>query len=131
MLLFVYSITECVRLEGTTGGYLVQPPCSNRIIPEHMCRVMYSKQFLNIFSEGESTISLLQCSVPCTIKKSFFILRWNFLCINFCPLPLHLFGVMEKNLDPSSWYLLFRYMFTLARFSLCYLFLRPNRPTCK
>lgn len=28
--------TGWVRLEGATAGCLVQPPCSNNVIPEHM-----------------------------------------------------------------------------------------------
>ncbi|XP_048154063.1 uncharacterized protein LOC125323267 isoform X2 [Corvus hawaiiensis] len=74
--------TGRARSGGTTLGHLVRPPCP-------------------LSSEGDSTTSLgnlFQFSVTSTVKK-FFIFRWNFLCLSFCPLPLVLLlGTTDKRL---------------------------------
>lgn len=32
------GITELVRVEGTTEGHLIQPPCSGRVILQHIAQ---------------------------------------------------------------------------------------------
>jgi len=65
----------------------------------------FSRQGLNI-SRGESTASLgslFQRSVTLSVKKFFFMFRWNFLCFNLCLLPLVLsLGTTDKSLAPAS-----------------------------
>lgn len=88
---FSHRITEWVRLKGITiSGYLVQRPCSNRIIPELMDWIV-CRWFWKISTAGDYTNSLgnpFQCEVTCTVKTFFPVFRWNFLYAGFCPLPL-------------------------------------------
>lgn len=41
----VHGITEWVRLEGSIVGYLVQPSCTNRLIPEHIAQDCVQRVF--------------------------------------------------------------------------------------
>ena len=66
-------VTESLKLEGTAGRHLVQPPCSGRAAESWLPRTM-AKQLLNISKNGESTTSLgnlCQCLVTLTLKKVF------------------------------------------------------------
>lgn len=64
----IYRISEWLRLEGTSGGYLVQSPCSSRspVAQDHV------QMAVKDFKVGDSTTSLgnlFLCSVIFTVKQ--------------------------------------------------------------
>lgn len=97
---------EWVRLQDTTVESSFQPPCSSRVLLEHIAQIA-SRQFWNIPSEGASTTSLGNL-FPCSVTpafKFFLIFRWHFLFISFYPLSLVLLlETTEKSLASSSWH---------------------------
>ena len=108
-----HRITECLGMEGTSVGHLVQPSWRSRVTYCRLHRNL-SRQVLNISGEGDSTASLgslFPCSITLRRKKFFLMFRRNFLCFSLCPLPLVLsLGTTEKSLVPSSWHAPFRYL---------------------
>lgn len=75
---FQYRFTEWTRLESTTEHYLVPPPFSSRIIPEHRAQACI-QMVLEYLSEGDTTPSLgnlPQVHHHCTGKK-FFTFSWS------------------------------------------------------
>lgn len=55
----------------------------------------------------------------------FLVLMWDFMCLNFCPLPPVLpVSTAEKGLTPLSSLLPIRYLYTLIRFPLSFPFFR-------
>ncbi|KAK4832342.1 hypothetical protein QYF61_021871 [Mycteria americana] len=125
------QITECLRLERTSGGQLVQPPCSSRATYSKFPRTM-SRQILNISKLGDSTTStgsLCQCSVTFVVQKCFLMFRGNLLCFRLCPLPLVLSpGTNARSLAPFSLHPPFKYLYILMRSIPGLLFSRLNNP---
>jgi len=69
------GITECLGLEGTSVGHLVQPLCRSRVTYSRLHRTL-SRWVLNISRDGDSTTSLgslFQCSVTLRGKKFFLM----------------------------------------------------------
>ncbi|TRZ25552.1 hypothetical protein HGM15179_001611 [Zosterops borbonicus] len=100
-----HRITEWIWLEGTAVGCLVQSPILAGLSQRTWHRIV-SRWFVNISSEGHPTSSLgnlYRCGFTHTAQKLFLMFWWNFLGINFCPLPLVLLpDTTEQRLDPSS-----------------------------
>lgn len=70
------KINDCLRLEPTSGGQLVQPLCSSWEIQSRAPRPMF--RLLLKISKEETTTSmgnLYQCSVTCTLKKCFLMFK--------------------------------------------------------
>lgn len=66
-------------MKGTTVGYLVKPPCSSRVTPEHI-----AQNHSGISRVRETSPHLWAiCSVINTAKKFFLMFGWNFLGISF------------------------------------------------
>jgi len=55
--LVYHTVIERLRLEGTSGGHLVQTPRSSRAVHSWLLRIM-SRWLLNIPRDGDSTTSL-------------------------------------------------------------------------
>lgn len=75
--------------EGSFGGQLVQPPCSNRDASSRLPKTV-SRQLLKISNEEHSTTSLgslYQYSVTHTLKKYFWIL---IRILIYQPFPIYL-----------------------------------------
>lgn len=95
-------ITEPLSSEGTCGGHLVLPCCSQ---PGQVGRLLgaLSRQVLNTSKDGVSTTSLgnpFCCLITLTIKKK--TKTWNFPYFPLCPLPLVLLGTTKKSLASPS-----------------------------
>ena len=101
----LHRTMEWLRLEGTSSGHLVPPPCSSRATQSGFPRTVPG-QLSNISMEGDSMTSLgnlCLCSVTLTVKKYFLMFRVNLLGFSLCPLPLVLsLGTAERSLAPSS-----------------------------
>lgn len=96
-------ITEPLSSEGTCGGRLVLPCCSQ---PGQLGRLLGAlfRQVLNTSKDEASTASLGNpfCSlITLTIKKKKKKI-WNFPYFPLCPLPLVLPGTNKKSLAPPS-----------------------------
>jgi len=67
--------TERVRLEGTSGGHLVQPLCSSRATQRWLPKTV-SRWLLNISRDSTTSLgNLCQCLVILTVKKWFLMFR--------------------------------------------------------
>jgi len=104
-----HRMTEWLRLERSSGGHLVQPPCSSRATQTWLPRTV-SRQLLTISKDGDCTTSLanlLQCSGTPTVKMCFLRFKQILLCSILCPFPPVLpLGTTEKSLAWSSLLLL-------------------------
>jgi len=61
-----HRVTGCLRLEGTSGGHLVQASCSSRATWSQLPSTM-SRQLLNVSKEGDIPLKFLICltdSIP-------------------------------------------------------------------
>ena len=109
-------ITEWLTLEKTSGGHLVQPPCSSKATLSKLPRAMSSK-VLNNSKDGDSTTSLgnlCQCSVTLTEGQFPLPFRQHLLCFSLCPRPLVLsLDTTEKSLALSTVHYPFRHLYTL------------------
>lgn len=82
-----HRFTERLMMGGTSGGHLIQAPCSSRVTESQLPRTT-SRWLLNIFKSGESTMSLghlSQCLVSLTVKMCFLMFRESILCFSLCP----------------------------------------------
>lgn len=90
-----HRIKESVILEGTTVGHLAQPPCSNRVMSEHMAQGCVC---LTNSSEGDSLTSLdslFQCVVTYTVKKIFLTFIYSFTVLVLLNYRSDIFPVMS------------------------------------
>lgn len=111
----VYGITDWLRLQGTSGGHFVQPPCSSRLF-----RAVAS-WVLHISTDGDSTTSLgklFQCSTTLPGKKCFLVFLQIISCVS-----------TGKILSSSSSFPTIRYLFTFIRSPLSLLFFRLVIPS--
>lgn len=72
-----HRIAGWLRLEGASGGYLVQVSCSNMYTLKQLPRTV-SRQLLNISKVGDSKTSLgnsSQCSVIFTVEMCFLMFQ--------------------------------------------------------
>ena len=113
-----HRMTKCLRLEGTCGGHLVQPPCSSRATYSWRPRTV-PKWLLNISKDGDSTASLgslCQCLVPPTVRKCFLMFRENLPCFSSYPKPNLLpLDTTEESLAPSPLHPPFKNWYTSKR----------------
>lgn len=112
-----YVLIEWVRLESSTVGHLVQPPCSSGVVLERIaqdCTQMVLEYVL-----GRETPHPLWVFCPSAgslhSKKLFLMFRWNFCALASahcsCPVAWHYHTVP----GPSFWNTPFRYWYTLVR----------------
>lgn len=101
------------RLTGT-GGHL-QSPAQIRVTYRRLLRTM-STWLLNIFEDGDSIASmgnLCQSSATLIIIKCFLMVKWDFLYVSLCRLPLDpSLGTTKKSL-PVFFTSPVRYLYTL------------------
>lgn len=107
-----------------------KPLCSSGVMLDHVAQDCV--QMLLVYLQWGKLHNFCGKSLPvighCTVNKFFPMLRWNFLSIGFCPLPLVLLlGTNKKSLAPCSFHPPFFYWWTLMRSSLNCLFWRLNR----
>lgn len=74
-----YTVTERVRLEGTTEGYLVQSPCLSRVPQSTSVRIV-SRRLLSVSREGASTASLGSLFLVILRVKKFFLMFFPSYC---------------------------------------------------
>jgi len=93
--LFVFLITELLRLEGASGDHLVSPPSPKQ---GQLQQIVSEPSLVRFRIQGMETLQLLWAicsSVSPLSQQKIFMFRWKFLYFNLCPLA-------EKSLDPSS-----------------------------
>lgn len=102
-------LSECLRLEETFGGHLVQPHWSNR--DKVSCPGLCSVRIL--ISLKMEILQVLwancQCLTTLTLKKFYILFRQHLLCFSLCPLfPVLSLSITGKSLTPSSFHPPFR-----------------------
>ena len=126
--IYIHLNHRMVRLEGTSGGHLVQLPCSNRATCIQLPRIL-SRQFLSISKEVDSTnflVNLCQWSLILVGKNCFLMFRWNLLCFSLCPLLSVLSWHHWKKHGSIQLYTFPLYI--LVRYALNLIFSRLNSP---
>ena len=123
--------TEQLRLEGTSVGHLVQPPCfkQGHLEPVAQGHVQTSFEYLQAWRRHKLPGQAVLVLSSLTVKTCVLMFKQSLLCFSLLPLPLVLsLGATEKTLAPSSLHPLFRHFCTLMR-SLRDLFSRVNCPS--
>lgn len=116
IFVYFYLLIEWIRLEGSTMGHLVQPPCSSSVVLER--NAQDCTQMVLEYLWGGRLHTLSGCSVPVqghyTVKNSSSCSGGTSVH-QFLPIALVLLLDTTAQPGPSFWNTPFRYWYTLIR----------------
>ena len=113
----VLGTIEFFEHKVSSGGWLVQSPCTRMVSQSRLSRTV-SSWVLNVSSDGDSRASLgnlCQCLTFLTVKKSFLVFKYSLLHFSLCSLLL----VCHRKSLRSAWLCLL-YLLPLGYYSSCY-----------